>query len=110
MRGSDGGSQSSLETLIHADLRLSKAGTFCSIPIRQFAEGDSMPPTVTRAQRAAAEEAERQMRSAKSLQELFAAFRSTMTTERDDDFLKALDANRSGDRPLFPPELKGVTW
>ena len=27
-----------------------------------------------------------------------------------DDLLQQLDADRTSDRPLYPPELKGVTW
>jgi hypothetical protein len=49
------------------------------------------------------------MRSAKTLQELFAIYQAAPTTDKYDDFLTALEENRSGERPLFPPELKGVT-
>ena len=28
----------------------------------------------------------------------------------DDEFFRNLDAARTSNRPLFPPELKGVTW
>jgi hypothetical protein len=28
----------------------------------------------------------------------------------DDEFLRALDAERSSNQPLFPVELKGLTW
>lgn len=27
-----------------------------------------------------------------------------------ESFLQAIDADRMSDRPLYPPELKGVTW
>lgn len=30
--------------------------------------------------------------------------------EPANDLLQALDENRLADRPLYPPELKGVTW
>jgi hypothetical protein len=30
--------------------------------------------------------------------------------EPDNDLFQALDADRLSDRPLFPPELKGVSW
>ena len=30
--------------------------------------------------------------------------------EPENDLLQALDENRLADRPLYPPELKGVTW
>ena len=33
--------------------------------------------------------------------------------DRDDDpdsLLRAIDDDRLSDRPLFPPELKGITW
>ena len=28
----------------------------------------------------------------------------------DDEFFRNLDASRTSNRPLFPPELKGITW
>ena len=30
--------------------------------------------------------------------------------EPENDLLQALDADRLSDRPLFPPELQGVSW
>jgi hypothetical protein len=57
-----------------------------------------------------ADEAERQMRKAKTLQELFAAFESAGEQDGGYDLLKALDENRKGGRPLFPPEMKGISW
>ena len=30
--------------------------------------------------------------------------------EPENDLLQALDEDRLSDRPLFPPELKGVSW
>jgi hypothetical protein len=30
--------------------------------------------------------------------------------ETGEDLIRALDEDRLADRPLFPPELKGVTW
>lgn len=31
-------------------------------------------------------------------------------SEPENDLLQALDEDRLSDRPLFPPELKGVSW
>jgi hypothetical protein len=55
-------------------------------------------------------ESNRRIQAAKSLEELFAA--ADAAPEQDDgyDLLQALDQNRQGERPLFPPELKGVSW
>ena len=30
--------------------------------------------------------------------------------EEDDEFFRNLDASRTSNRLLFPPELKGITW
>jgi hypothetical protein len=32
------------------------------------------------------------------------------SAEESDEYLRALDAARLSDRPLYPPELKGITW
>ncbi len=34
----------------------------------------------------------------------------TGDAEEDDEFFRDLDASRTSNRPLFPPELKGITW
>jgi len=47
--------------------------------------------------------------TATSLDDLFAAANAIPESDDDYDLLKALDDNRRGERPLFPPELKGVT-
>jgi hypothetical protein len=31
-------------------------------------------------------------------------------SERAEGFLRSLDASRTSHRPLFPPELKGISW
>jgi hypothetical protein len=31
-------------------------------------------------------------------------------SEQAEEFLRGLDAARTSNRPLFPPELKGITW
>jgi hypothetical protein len=56
------------------------------------------------------DEINERIRAAKSLTELFTT--ADAITEPDDsyDLFKALDENRKGQRPLFPPELKGVSW
>ena len=81
-----------------------------SLPL---AEGETVQLTVTRSrpgQLFSVKEAERGMRSAKTLSELFSAYEKGPRVEDGYDLLKALDENRQGERPLFPPELKGVTW
>jgi predicted transcriptional regulator len=30
--------------------------------------------------------------------------------EEDEEFFRNLDADRTSNRPLFPPELKGISW
>jgi len=34
----------------------------------------------------------------------------TEGTEEEDEFFRHLDASRTSNRLLFPPELKGITW
>jgi hypothetical protein len=34
----------------------------------------------------------------------------TADGEEDDEFFRDLDASRTSNRPLFPPELKGISW
>ncbi len=78
-----------------------------------FDEGETVELTVARTDQAAlpsAEEAERRIRDAKSLEELFAAMDAAPAEDDGYDLLKALDENRKGERPLFPPELKGISW
>lgn len=31
-------------------------------------------------------------------------------SEKAEEFLRSLDASRTSHRPLFPPELKGISW
>lgn len=61
------------------------------------------------------DEAIRQIREAKTLEDLFARVAETANSESNDgyDLLEALNENRrlSGAyRMLFPPEAKGKTW
>ncbi len=79
-------------------------------PVRAlpFAEGETVQLTVSRP--LGRDEAERRMREAKTLQELFDAFQSAPEPDDGYNLLKALDENRKGERPLFPPELKGISW
>jgi hypothetical protein len=51
-----------------------------------------------------AAEAESRIRAAPTLQELFAAYEAAPDEDDGYDLLKALDENRKGERPLFPPE------
>jgi predicted DNA-binding antitoxin AbrB/MazE fold protein len=55
-------------------------------------------------------EAELRLRTAKTLRELFDVFESTPESDEGYDLLQALDENREGERPLFPPEMKGISW
>jgi predicted DNA-binding antitoxin AbrB/MazE fold protein len=73
-----------------------------------FAEGETVQLTVSRP--LPRDEAERRMRQAKTLEELFDAFQSAAEPDDGYDLLKALDENRKGERPLFPPEMKGISW
>jgi predicted DNA-binding antitoxin AbrB/MazE fold protein len=79
-----------------------------------FAEGETVQVTVSRpekpSQPVTPDEAERRMRTAKTLQEVFDAFESTPEQDDGYDLLQALDENRKGERPLFPPEMKGISW
>jgi hypothetical protein len=34
----------------------------------------------------------------------------TADAEEDDAFFRDLDASRTSNRPLFPPQFKGMTW
>ena len=61
------------------------------------------------------EEFARQIKAARTLEEMFAVAEAAAELEPDDgyDLLQALDENRrlAGEaRPLFPPEMKGITW
>jgi hypothetical protein len=73
-----------------------------------FAEGETVQLTISRP--LTRDEAERRMRQAKTLEELFDAFQSAPEPDDGYDLLGALDENRKGERPLFPPEMKGISW
>ncbi len=85
-----------------------------------LAEGESVEITLERAtpprETSLTEaEASRRIRDAKTLEELFAAADAAAELEPDDgyDLLQALDDNREragAVRPLFPPEMKGISW
>jgi predicted DNA-binding antitoxin AbrB/MazE fold protein len=53
---------------------------------------------------------EDQIRAAKTLTELFALANAQPEGEDGYDLQRALNENRKGERPLFPPELEGVSW
>ena len=57
-----------------------------------------------------AQETGNKVRSAKTLEELFLACATSPANPNGYNLLAALDEARRGERPLFPPELKGVTW
>src|SRR5262249_17456062 len=84
-----------------------------------LAEGETVEITLARPALTEAppmeDEIDRRIRTAKTLEELFAAADAAAGLEPDDgyDLLQALDENRrlAGDaRKLFPPEMKGISW
>lgn len=79
-----------------------------------FTEGETVQIAVSRPTQPSLplppDVAERRLRAAKTLQDLFAAFESTSEPDEQYDLLKALDENRKGERPLFPAGMKGITW
>jgi predicted DNA-binding antitoxin AbrB/MazE fold protein len=83
-----------------------------------FGEGQTVHLTVTGPPPPLApseDEAIRQIREAKTLDELFARVAATAESVADDgdDLLEALNENRrlsGAHRMLFPPEEKGKTW
>ena len=79
-----------------------------------FTEGETVQVAVSRPTKPLAplppDVVERHLRSARTLQELFDAFASASEPDEPYDLLKALDENRKGERPLFPSEMKGISW
>ena len=81
-----------------------------------LAEGETVQVTLTR--KAATptpgeiEAAIQRLRAAKNIEEWVAAANAVPDDGDDCDFLQRLNDNRAaaGERPLFPPELKGITW
>lgn len=82
-------------------------------PVRPLDLKDGQTVQLTVAPRPSDEEIIAMMNAAGSLEELFAIYNRYPDDSTDGyDFLKALDENRRIDNaePLFPPEMKGVTW
>jgi predicted DNA-binding antitoxin AbrB/MazE fold protein len=81
------------------------------LPLR---EGETVAITLNRATPAdsqdADDEAVRRIQGARDLQEWIDAANKSTEEEDGYDLLRALDENRKGERPLFPPELKGISW
>jgi predicted DNA-binding antitoxin AbrB/MazE fold protein len=79
-----------------------------------FTEGETLQVAVSRPTQPLAplppDVAEHRLRAAKNLEELFAAFESASRPDERYDLLKALDENRKGERPLFPFQMKGISW
>jgi predicted DNA-binding antitoxin AbrB/MazE fold protein len=76
-------------------------------------EGQTVEVTVSLAKHHvdADEEIARRIRAAKSLEEAFAIMEAAPDWDDDYDLCAALNANRHPtERPLFPPELKGISW
>jgi predicted DNA-binding antitoxin AbrB/MazE fold protein len=81
-------------------------GETVEITLERRALGEALPKE---------DEIDHRIRAAKTLEELFAAAEAAAELEPDDgyDLLQALNENRrlAGEaRPLFPPEMKGITW
>lgn len=82
-------------------------------PVRPLDLKDGQTVQLTVAPRPSDEEIVAMMKAARTPEELFAIANTYMTGSDDGyDYLKALDENRRVDNaePLFPPEMKGVTW
>lgn len=80
-----------------------------------LAEGETVQVTLTRKMPTPEEMAAavKRIKEAKSIEELRDAVLARPDEGDDDyDFLQALNDNRlaNGERPLFPPEMKGITW
>jgi predicted DNA-binding antitoxin AbrB/MazE fold protein len=80
-----------------------------------LAEGETVEVTLARKKPTPEEMAAavRRIEEAKSLQELYEAVLARPDEgDPNYDFLQALNDNRAanGERPLFPPALKGITW
>lgn len=74
-------------------------------------EGQTVEVTVATASSISEEEALRRIEGAKTLQE-WIEIANALPPEDDDDYdlYAAMDENRKGERPLFPPEMKGISW
>ncbi len=72
-----------------------------------FAEGETVQLTVRRADTSSpafsSEEAQRRIEAAKTLAEAFAGAAAVVDEDEGYDLLRALDDNRKGERPLYPP-------
>ncbi len=80
-----------------------------------LAEGETVQVTVTPVPPVPSpteEEVIRRMKAAKSLQELFEAYESLPPPADGYDLIEAMEENRrlAGERSLFPPEMKGISW
>jgi predicted DNA-binding antitoxin AbrB/MazE fold protein len=76
-------------------------------------EGETVPISVlcsSPVNSPSTEKFEAQVRAARTLAELFALADAHPDNEDGYDLRRALNANRKGERPLFPPELEGVSW
>ena len=74
-----------------------------------FANGETVQLSVSRPD-VSPEEAQRRIQAAKTLAEVFACAAAVAKDDPGYDLLQALDDNRRGERPLFPPEMKGISW
>lgn len=74
-----------------------------------FANGETVQLSVSRAD-VSPEEARRRIQAAKTLAEAFAGATAVAEDDPGYDLLRALDENRKGERPLYPPEMKGISW
>ncbi len=88
-------------------------GTLLPASPLPLAEGETVEVTIAPAKTIVESDDEiaRRIRAAKSLEEAFAIMESAPDLDDDYDLCEALNANRHpSERPLFPPELKGISW
>jgi predicted DNA-binding antitoxin AbrB/MazE fold protein len=100
--------------MITTTLAVYENGVLRPVQALPFADGETVQLTVTRPDASglprSPEEAQRRMREAKTLQDVFTAAAAVAEEDVGYDLLRALDENRQGERPLYPPEMKGISW
>jgi predicted DNA-binding antitoxin AbrB/MazE fold protein len=95
--------------MITTTLAVYENGVLRPVQALPFADGETVQLTVSRPE-VSAEEAQRRIQAAKTLAEAFAGAAAVAEDDPGYDLLRALDENRKGERPLYPPEMKGISW